>query len=73
MSARLVVSRPPLYRRLWHLRRDVNYFSTYTTHKAAGRPWLTVPATASVSDSQIAYLAARPLHSLTLADLVRYA
>ena len=63
--------------RPWNTVRSVRYgskaFSISVARSAAGQPWPMQPATANVSDLQIAQLAAKPLHSLTLADLVRYA
>ena len=55
----------PLQRRSRHL---VNVADQSTIQ----RPWSHPPASVNIDNDQVARLASRPLHPLTLADLVRY-
>ena len=55
----------PLQRRSRHL---VNVADQSTVQ----RPWSHPPASVNIDNDQVARLASRPLHPLTLADLVRY-
>ena len=42
-----------------------------TSPSSGHRPWSYPPASVSIDNDQVAKLASKPLHSLTLADLVQ--
>ena len=50
----------------------IRTYSTATGFLPAGRAWSHPPTSATVSDQDIARLAAEPIHQLRLSDLVKY-
>ena len=73
MALRPVVIDTPLVRLCNQLSRHSKYATTSRTGIATDTPFQAHPPTiGAVDPNQIAQLAAKPLHPLTLADLVRY-
>ena len=54
------------------LRRRSRHLASITDQSTFQRPWSHPPASDNIDNDQVARLASRPLHPLTLADLVRY-
>ncbi|KAL8784740.1 MAG: hypothetical protein Q9195_008922 [Heterodermia aff. obscurata] len=67
-----VTSSTPLTRLPGLFKLPSRLFTACARLNTVSQSWPKQPATASISDNQIATLAAKPLHSLTLADLVRH-
>ena len=71
MASRPAVLDSRLLRILCPLRLRSKQFATATCHSIGNQQWGHPPASSSIDNDQVARLAARPLHPLTLADLVR--
>ena len=73
MALRSALLHSPCTRPIRAVKYRFQKSATYaTTPSPSGRPWSHPPASATVSDEQIAYLAAQPIHQLTLLDLAKY-
>ncbi|KAI9763716.1 MAG: hypothetical protein M1835_007743 [Candelina submexicana] len=58
-------------RLLWPIKRSQRRHATSFTSPSTQR-WSQPPTSANIADDEVARLAAKPLHALTLADLVRH-
>lgn len=73
MAQRPLILESRLLRALCPLKPRLNHsYSISKSRLPPSQPWPHYPASANVNDDQVARLAAKPLHPLTLADLVRY-
>lgn len=73
MPARPAILDPCLIRIVCPLKqRSRRLLATATHQLPRNQPWSHPPASTSIDNDQVARLASRPLHPLTLADLVQY-
>ena len=72
MAQRPLNQGPRSLRALYHLKPRLEcFYSTSTNRLPPSQPWPHYSHSTNVIDDQVARLAAKPLHPLTLADLVR--
>ena len=70
-SARPAILDSNILRIICPLKRPSRPLTTATHQLPRNQPWSHPPASISIDNDQVARLASQPLHSLTLADLVR--
>ncbi len=72
MPTRLGIPDTRCVRRLSLLKQPARRLATAQIQADGHRPWSYPPASVSIDNDQVARLASKPLHHLTLADLVQY-
>ena len=72
MASRPAILDSRILRAICPLQRRSRHLVSVTNQSTLERPWSHPPASVNIDNDQVARLASRPLHPLTLADLVRY-